>query len=167
METVARAAEADPILTRAACHEAGHALVACVLRIPFACVTLGIEGESAGRVQGIEYPDEAPVDPGRVEEFLTYLAAGAAAVELLCGPEVVSGSSEDRLQAEYWAARAFPRPAEYARALNQARARARQILRSRRAALEAVVAALLEGRALTAEQVLRLLGPAGEAREDR
>src|SRR5437870_279864 len=104
METVPAAPEADLILHRTACHEAGHALVACKLGIPFARVCLGIEPGSAGRVQGIRYPSESPLDPRQVEDFLAYLAAGAAAVELLHGPGVVTGGTEDRLQAEYWAA---------------------------------------------------------------
>jgi ATP-dependent Zn protease len=161
METVVQAAEPDPILARTAGHEAGHALAACVLAIPFARVALGEAGESAGRVVGIVYPDETRLDRRAVEDFLVYLAAGSAAVELLHGRGVVSGGTEDRLQAEYWAARAFPRPLDYRRNLAVAKERARALLGERRAALETVAAALLERRELAAAEVRRLVDSPG------
>lgn len=140
-----------------ACHEAGHAAAAVALGLGFTRVSIARQEDAAGQVEGVPYPDPDQPEPAAVERYLTYLFAGAAAVREVLGPEVLTGASGDRLQAEYWAGRVFREPLPYRAALERARAQARQIVSSRRAGIQALAAALLDRQELRADEVRALL----------
>jgi len=155
------ALERDAPSLATALHEAGHAVAAVELGIDFDTVALGSDGRSDGRISGIAYPDVKRPDPEAVEEFLAYLYAGAAAVAALYGAPVIAGSSEDRLQAEYWAAHIFARVSEYRDGQQRAQSRAGAIVRERSQAVRAVAAALLNEGQLSVDRVRAIVAGLG------
>jgi len=143
-----------------AAHEAGHAVAARILGIAFSGVSIAVEGDSAGRVAGVRSSEAVTRCPEATEDYLVYLYAGAAAVRELCAGAVVTGASEDELRAQQAAGFVVRKPGEYRACLERARERARELVRARRQAVEAVASALLSVGELSLDEVDRILAQA-------
>jgi hypothetical protein len=175
-----------PPLFPAAIHEAGHAVVAVALGIPFAVVEVSVRRRrgvsSKGGVLVTENPPCSPrilADANCLRDYLAFLAAGAVAQRQAgCGDALLSdvlaelfthGHAEVRglyndlvmahpvaLALARWATGAVS-PGAALDELQLVEARAELLLRERRAAVLAVADALEERGALIAADVQRLV----------
>ncbi|WP_437954772.1 hypothetical protein WME76_24725 [Sorangium sp. So ce119] len=150
-------------LERTAIHEAGHAVLSCLLRVPFRRVTIKPRGDSAGRGVGTPWPflfrpdlpGQGPRVARRLEAEIMVLFGGyLAEVERYGGEPAEWGWSGDREQiADLGLYLAGP---QAQRAVDELRDRARGHLRAAWPAVEATAQKLLEVRTLRAAEARRL-----------
>ena len=149
-------------LERTAIHEAGHAVLSCMLRVPFRRVTIKPHGDTAGRVVCPPWPSALRPDLSfgprvarRLEAEIMVLFGGyLAEVERFGGEPAEWGWSADREQiADLVLYLAGP---EAQRAVDELRDRARGYIRAAWPAVEAVAQKLLEVRTLRAAEARRL-----------
>lgn len=152
----------DQARERTAVHEAGHAVLCCVLRVPFRRVTIKPRGDSAGRVVGRAWPASFRPDVSfgphvarRLEAEIMVLFGGYVAEREHFGDEPgEDGWSADREKiADLILYLAGP---EAQRRVDELRARSLEHLRDTWPAVEAVARRLLEAETLKAPEVRRV-----------
>jgi len=169
-----------------AVHESGHALLACKLEAsdPVHQATIIPRGRSLGLVMRLPVQDRVTVRRAKLEADLIVLMGGRAAEELVLGPENVSnGAAADISQAtdiardmvSQWGMSErigmvrVSRPdgspdqiveEEVRRLIEVSYAKAREILISNRAGLDALTNALLDRETLDGDEVRRVVSQA-------
>lgn len=155
-----------PWRRRLCIHEAGHALMACLTRVPYCEVTIRPFSEHAalgGLIGDKTRPakEQWKVNKPEHEAFMLTTAAGIAAEMEVFGERLkdadVAGATPDLTQlrtiAEHFG-RPGDDPVQYAASKIRL---ARELLRQNRAALEAIARALSARRRLSFEQVAEIV----------
>lgn len=170
MTKTAICSEADfisvPLERRTAVHEAGHAVVALALGLPFAFVTvLDEDDDYPGLVlgtkrehRGSETPSAAQAAEWLANGWLSVLLAGAVAEHVTYGAlplESLIGAASDLHQACKLVTAALP-PEQHGEALWRAADYAERLLNQHRPALDAVAAALETRQQLSYAEVIAL-----------
>lgn len=154
-----------PWRRRLCIHEAGHALVACLARVPYCEVTIDpfLEHGALGGLIGDKTKpatEQWTIYKHEHEAFMLTTAAGIAAEMEVFGEQLkeadVAGATPDLMQlrkiAEHFGA---PGDDPVAYAASKIR-HARELLRTNRVALEAVAGALSARRRLSSDQVAEI-----------
>jgi ATP-dependent Zn protease len=155
-----------PWRRRLCIHEAGHALMACLTRVPYCEVTIDpfLEHGALGGLIGDKTKpatEQWTVNKPEHEAYMLTTAAGIAAEMEIFGEQLkeadVAGATPDLMQlqkiAEHFGAPGDD-PVKYAASKIQL---ARELLRKNRASLEAVARSLSARRRLSFEQVAEIL----------